>query len=94
MVLEELKAGDESARPQLEEARASFLTMRGGLDQETLTLFNRYDASTAGSETAKQALNEIRGLLNRRRYIENLIRDVDRALNPALSPAEAVEDKL
>ena len=93
MMLEELRSGDESARPQLEQARASFLTMRGGLDQEMLRLFNRYDASTEGSETAKQALNEIRGLLNRRRYIENLVRDVDRALNPAPSPAEAVEDR-
>jgi hypothetical protein len=32
------------------------------------------------SETAKQALQEIRGALNRRRYIENLLRDVERAL--------------
>jgi len=88
MMLEELKAGDESARPQLEQARASFLTMRGGLDQELLKLFNRYDASTEDSETAKQALSEIRGVLNRRRYIENLVRDVDRALSPAVSTIE------
>jgi molecular chaperone HscB len=93
MMLEELKAGDDSARPQLEQARASFLTMRGGLDQEMLGLFNRYDASTESSETAKQALNEIRGLLNRRRYIENLVRDVDRALNPSPSQAEAAENQ-
>ena len=92
MMLEELKSGDESARPQLEQARASFLTMRGGLDQELLKLFTRYDVSTEQSETAKQALSEIRGVLNRRRYIENLVRDVDRALSPA--PAETVEDKL
>ncbi len=94
MMLEELKSGDQSARPQLEQARASFLTMRGSLDQEMLRLFNRYDASAEGSETAKQALNEVRGLLNRRRYIENLVRDVDRALGPAPVPAEVVEDKL
>jgi molecular chaperone HscB len=93
MMLEELRSGDDSARPQLEQARASFLTMQGGLDQEMLKLFNRYDASLEGSETAKQALSEIRGLLNRRRYIENLVRDVDRALNPALTTAEPVEDK-
>jgi molecular chaperone HscB len=93
MMLEELKAGDETARPQLEQARASFLTMRGGLDQDLMKLFHRYDASTAGSETAKQALHEIRSLLNRRRYIENLVRDVDRALSPALSSAQTAEDK-
>lgn len=93
MMLEELKAGDDSARPQLEQARASFLTMRGGLDQDLLKLFNRYDASIEESETAKQALNEIRGILNRRRYIENLVRDVDRALSPAPADAAPGEDK-
>jgi molecular chaperone HscB len=93
MMLEELKAGDDSARPQLEQARASFLTMRGGLDQELLKLFHRYDATTGESETAKQALNEIRGALNRRRYIENLVRDVDRALSPAVVTAEPEEDR-
>ena len=50
-------------------------------------------SSDAQSETAKQSLHEIRGVLNRRRYIENLIRDVDRALNPALNP-KASEDFL
>jgi molecular chaperone HscB len=93
MMLEELKAGDDWARPQLEQARASFLTMRGGLDQELLKLFHRYDATTGESETAKQALNEIRGALNRRRYIENLVRDVDRALSPAVVTAEPEEDR-
>lgn len=93
MMLEELKAGDDSVRPQLEQARASFLTTQGGLDQDLLKLFNRYDASTEETDTAKQALNEIRGILNRRRYIENLVRDVDRALNPAV-PTESVENRL
>jgi hypothetical protein len=58
-----------------------------------MSLFARYDAAEERSETARQALNEIRGLLNRRRYVENLIRDVDKALNPAASP-EPVEDLL
>ncbi len=66
--------------------------MRGAVDQELLKLFNRYDASTGQGEPEKQALNEIRGALNRRRYIENLIRDVDRALNPELLAARAAED--
>lgn len=92
MMLEELKAGDDSARPQLEQARASFLTMRGAVDQELLKLFKRYDASAGQGETEKQALNEIRGVLNRRRYIENLTRDVDRALNPEHPAAQIAED--
>jgi molecular chaperone HscB len=87
MMLEELKAGDEDARPQLESAKQKFFELRAQVDSELENLFARYDASDAQSETAKQALHEVRGVLNRRRYIENLIRDVDRALNPAFAPA-------
>lgn len=94
MMLEELKSGDEDARPQLESAKQNFANMRGEIDSELQSLFVRYDASDAESETAKQALQEVRGVLNRRRYIENLIRDVDRALNPAAAVAEPVEDRL
>lgn len=94
MMVEELKSGDEDARPQLGAAKQNFLRMRGGIDGELQSLFVRYDASEAESETAQQALKEVRGLLNRRRYIENLIRDVDRALNPAVAAAEPVEDRL
>lgn len=93
MMLEELKSGEESARPQLEAAKQNFAQLRIGIDGELETLFAKYDAAESESETAKQALHAIRGVLNRRRYIENLIRDVDRALNPA-EPAIAVEDVL
>ena len=94
MSLEELKSGDESARVQLQSARENFLRLREGIDKELEGLFRRYDASEAESETAKQALHEIRGVLNRRRYVENLIRDVDRHLNPERSAAEPVEERL
>lgn len=80
MALEEIKSGDDSARPQLETAREKFAGMRGEIDAQLQTLFAKYDASESRSETAKQALHEIRGVLNRRRYIGNLIRDVDKAL--------------
>jgi molecular chaperone HscB len=93
MALEELRSGDEDARPQLDSARQNFIGMRTGIDQELQQLFGKYDASDAHSETAKQALHEIRGVLNRRRYIENLIRDVHRALAPA-SGVETMEDRL
>ena len=82
MMLEEVRSGDDAARPQLETAKNNFVGMRGAVDQELEKLFDKYDSSDAQSGTAKQALHEIRGALNRRRYIENLIRDVDRALNP------------
>ena len=94
MMLEELKNGDEGTRPQLETAKQNFIAMRAGIDEEVQQLFAKYDGADAQSETAKQALHEIRGALNRRRYIENLIRDVERALYPALAAAEPVEDRL
>jgi molecular chaperone HscB len=93
MMLEELKSGDESARPQLEAAKENFLQLRGGIDGDLALLFSKYDQAEPQSETAKQALHNVRGVLNRRRYIENLLRDVDRALNPALAEKEPV-DKL
>jgi molecular chaperone HscB len=88
MLLEELRTGDESQRPQLERERQNFQNMLDGVDRQLESLFTRYDASPEESESARQALHEIRGVLNRRRYIENLIREVDRALNPELRPAE------
>jgi molecular chaperone HscB len=65
MALEELREGDESARPQLVEARGRFVSMRDSIDQ---------------SLTATSDLKEIGALLNRRRYITNLIRDVENVL--------------
>jgi molecular chaperone HscB len=94
MALEELKSGDEDARPQLETARVNFVRLRTDIDRELEDLFARYDAAEPESQSARQALHEIRGVLNRRRYIENLIRDVDRVLNPAATAAEPAEDRL
>src|SRR3954462_2185820 len=94
MALEEMRSGDESARPQLEEAKGKFIGMRTEIDSQLRSLFARYDAAESESETAKQALNEVRGVLNKRRYIENLIRDVEKTLNPAISAAQTLEDRL
>jgi molecular chaperone HscB len=80
MMLEELKGGDEGARTQLQAAKAHFTNLRQTVDEELEKLFAKYDVAEVRSETAKQALQEIRGILNRRRYVENLMRDVDRAL--------------
>ena len=93
MALEEMRDGDESARTQLESARENFAGMRAGIDGELNSLFAKYDASDSESETALQALHEIRGVLNRRRYIENLLRDVEQALQPA-PMATPMEDRL
>jgi molecular chaperone HscB len=68
-LLEEVfREGDESARPQLIEARGRFIAMRDSIDE----------ALTAAG--ARGDLEEVRALLNRRRYIRNLIRDVENVL--------------
>ena len=72
MALEEI----ETFRPQLEEARQRFVTMREDIDRELLTQFAAYD------ETQERAvLERIRGLLNRRTYVRNLVNQVEDALS-------------
>jgi len=92
MMLEEANTGDAPALARLQDAKSNFLAMQTAIDHELQVLFTKYDASDPASETAKQALHEVRGTLNRRRYIENLLRDVDRALKPDASTA--IEDRL
>jgi molecular chaperone HscB len=97
MMLEEIKTGDESARPQLVRAGEHFLELRAEADRELETQFAAHDAGGPGqalsdadpaadpfgNDVKRTALQAIRGILNRRRYIENLIRDVERTLDPA-----------
>lgn len=94
MALEEARGGDESARSQLEEAKVKFNSMQVQSDHELEVLFRKYDAAVEESQEASQALAEIRNVLNRRRYTNNLIRDVNKALNPAQADREPIEDKL
>ena len=68
MALEELREGDESARPQLREARDRFVAMRDSIDASLAEAGERGD------------LEQVRALLNRRRYIRNLIREVENVL--------------
>jgi molecular chaperone HscB len=75
VALEELRDGDESARPQLVAARDRFASLREGIDRELAALFARYDASPDES-----VLGEIRGQLDRRRYIQNLMAEVEKEL--------------
>jgi molecular chaperone HscB len=70
MALEELRGGDDSARPALIDAQKKFEGMRGEIDAELAVLFSK-----------DEALDEIRALLNRRRYINNLVREVEKELN-------------
>jgi molecular chaperone HscB len=73
--LEELRGGDESARPELEKARERFLGMRQEADRELDRLYAEFD-QTGSRET----LARIRAVLNRRRYISNLVGEVEKEL--------------
>lgn len=85
MSLEELRSGDEDARTDLEAARANFEKMRKEIDDGLSGAFARWDfacrnRSSEESSVSRAMLAEIRGSLNRRRYIQNLLRDVEAAL--------------
>lgn len=76
MALEELRGGDDSARAQLGQAQAHFSELREEIDASLAGLFERNDA---GPDPA--ALDQIHNALNRRRYISNLVREVEKELN-------------
>jgi len=76
MALEELRGGDESAREQLISAQERFTSMLGEADSSLASLFGRYDETSD-----KAVLDEVRAVLNRRKYVSNLLRDVEKELN-------------
>src|SRR5260221_6859027 len=78
MSLEELRGGDESARESLDDARNKFTSMRDAIDTNLAEKFREYDASRQ-----RGVLEEIRGILNRRRYIRNLVNEVEKELTGA-----------
>ncbi len=80
MALEEVKFGDADALGQLQEARVRFRAM---LDAENAALqidFERWDGSHQNA-----VLESIRTRLNRRKYISNLVRDTEKALESNVS---------
>jgi molecular chaperone HscB len=76
LALEELRSGDESARPQLIDARERFHKTREEIDEGLSVLFVEHDQAPEPSR-----LHSIRNVLDRRQYIANLIRDVEKELN-------------
>lgn len=72
MLLEELKDGGSGARPQVEQAREQFASLLAEVDRDMAAHFARYDATPES-----KILQDLRQLLNRRRYITNLLRDID-----------------
>jgi len=75
MALDELRNGDEAVRPQLAAAEAQFRTMLAEIDASLESMFARYDAG------ATELLVEMRAALDRRRYIANLVREVEKELH-------------
>lgn len=78
MALDELRGGETEVLPQLDAMRRHFLELLTEIDAGIEELFARHDA--AAPERRKQVLSEIRSALNRRRYISNLVQEVDREL--------------
>jgi molecular chaperone HscB len=77
MALEEMREGDDSARPQLEQAEKNFTHMLSETHQQLESLFGQYDAAPS-----RDVLAQIRNVLNRRKYIQNLVSEVERTLSP------------
>jgi molecular chaperone HscB len=78
MALEEMRSGDDSARPQLETAEKNFTNMLSDVDRQLENLFEQYDRSPS-----RDKLSEVRGALNRRKYIQNLVDEVHKSLAPS-----------
>jgi molecular chaperone HscB len=78
MALDELRGGDLEVLPQLDAMRRRFVGMLGEIDRDLEGMFARHDA--APEEARRQILAEIRAALNRRRYISNLVQEVDKQL--------------
>ncbi len=74
MALEELRSGDEDVRPQLEQQQQSFLAALERQNRDLQALFPAYDAGSASAA-------DVQALLNRRKYIQNLVDEVEKALN-------------
>ncbi len=76
MALEELRDGDESQLPQLQSSADNFRAMRSVSDTELFRLFTEHDSSPNAA-----TLDQIRATLSRRRYVANLVRDVEKELH-------------
>jgi len=79
MAIDELKSGDSSVVPQLEESRRHFQTMLAEIDSELAGRFTEHDRAP-GRDAKREVLERIRKILNRRRYIRNLVAQVDQQL--------------
>jgi molecular chaperone HscB len=75
MALEELRSGERSGLPQLEEARSKFNGLLEETDADLKELFEEWDR-----EQKRETLASVRKALNRRKYLENLVNEVEKEL--------------
>lgn len=89
MQLEEMRANrkmgedDPALRADLENARASFESQLAALDSNLQQQWTQWDAASGEDSSGQKAKikDEMVALLDRRRYIRNLVRDVNDALD-------------
>ena len=77
MALDEISEGDAGAVAQVGAARSRFAIMCAEIDAELAERFKQWDAGQNAAD-----LREIRALLNRRKYVTNLIGRAAQALEP------------
>ncbi|MBI5083690.1 MAG: Fe-S protein assembly co-chaperone HscB [Acidobacteria bacterium] len=80
MALDELRAGDSEVLPQLQESRHNFKLMLARIDSVLEEHFQRHDGQQDVA-SRRAVLEQIRNVLHRRRYISNLVSEVDKQLS-------------
>jgi molecular chaperone HscB len=75
---------EESDAPAIAEARTKFEKMQHSIDDELAAIFRQYDQAPA-----RETLQEIRALLNRRKYVSNLVGRTLETHNNVPGPAGA-----
>ncbi len=80
MALEEVKMGDKEALPQLRQSHLHFQGMLAETDHALESDFREWDA-----HGKPELLTRLRARLNHRKYISNLLRDTEKALESHVS---------
>ena len=76
VALDVLRSGDAGALTELEASRERFVEMQNEIDADLELKFRQYDA--APEPERHELLTSIRSVLNRRRYILNLLQEVNK----------------
>ncbi len=85
MLVQEMKAGDESVRAQLIEAQQLQSKVREEFSRQLVEFFALYDGWDADAQRDPKSVEPIGDLLNARRYTDNFLREVEKVLNVDVS---------